>query len=149
MMKNISSLGRLAGLGAIAMIAAAGCGNGDANNETAKDVAGPVDQAVNAAGRAVDGAADTAGNAMSGAGNAIASGAKNADDALIQTPKVKAAILDNKAMKGATGLNVTSSDKNVTLTGTVKTTAQKSLAGAIAKKNSPGYTVVNNLKVVK
>lgn len=155
-MKNISSIGRLAGLGVIAMIAAAGCGNGNANNDAAVDTAGTVDSAVNAAGRAVDGAADTAGNvvanaddAAAGAANSVAGAAKNADDALIQTPKVKTAILNNAGMKGAQNLNVTSSDKNVTLTGTVKTQAQKTLAGAIAKKNSPGYNVVNNLKVSK
>ncbi|RYG64283.1 BON domain-containing protein, partial [bacterium] len=35
----------------------------------------------------------------------------------------------------------------LTLTGTVKSAAQKTLAGAIAKKNAEDFKVVNQLKV--
>lgn len=168
---STAHLSKLAGLSAIALIAA-GCGDSNAANQTApeagdtatnKSVAQNFEDVgagvSNTAGNMADAAgnvAEAAGNQVAGAGNAVAGagavvvkGARNADDALIQTPKVKAAILNNAAMKGAMGLNVTSSDKNVTLTGTVKTQQQKTLAGNIAKKNSPGYNVINNLKVAK
>jgi len=152
---NSTRLSALAGASAIAVIVAAGCGgNNDANN-TAADTAGTVDSAVNSAGRAVDNAGEAVATGASNAGEAVATGAKNAagaaknlDDAAVVTPKVKTALGNNAALKG-TKIDVDTTDQNVTLTGTAKTQAQKGVAAAIAKKNAPGYNIVNNIKVSK
>lgn len=166
---STAKLSQLAGLSAIAIIAAAGCGNkgdegGEAGNtatgksvdqnfrDTGGAVANAGDAAANTvagAGNAVAGGVGAAGNAVAGAGKVVVNGAKNADDALFNTPKVKAALINNPAMQGVKGLDVTSSDKNVTISGTAKTAAQKTLAGKIVTKAAPGYKIINNIKVGK
>lgn len=135
------------------------------NVDTAQDAAG---NAVGATGNAVANGAAKAGstvvNAASNAGNAVAntaqkagqatvsatnkaiSGAKNLDDAATVTPMIKTAFGANAALKGS-NINVSTTDKNVRLDGTVKTPAQKAMAGNIAKQKAPGYTIANNLKV--
>lgn len=159
---NVLSLSRLAGVGAIAVVAAAGCGgnnNADAtaggneagNTATGKsvdqnfaDTAGAVSNAAGAAGNAVSNVDDAAANAAKG----VAGAAKNLDDAATVTPAVKSAILGNKGLAGSK-IDVNTTDTSVTLTGSVKSQAQKGLAAKIAQSKAAGYKVVNNLKVAQ
>ncbi len=168
---NVSGLSKVVGLGAIAMIAAAGCGNksedaggtaatgGEAGNTlTGKSVAqnfGDAANTVSGAGQSaangVAGAGDVAGNMAAGAGNEVAGAgnvAKNMGSAAVNTGPVKAALGANAALKGS-NINVDSTSTQVTLNGTVKSEAQKTLAVTIAKKNASSLKVVDNLKVVK
>lgn len=66
------------------------------------------------------------------------------------TPRTKSALGANSALKGSM-INVDAAPQNplLTLSGTVKSEAQKQLAGAIARKNAPGFTVSNRLRVVR
>lgn len=142
----------------------------DKMQEGAKDAAGSVGNSVsNAAGNVANGAANVANKAAKGVvnvgkgaanvaakgtqavvntANKAMSGAKNVDDAMTITPMLKTAIMANTAMKNA-DINVTTTDKNVMLDGTVKSAAQKTMAGNIAKQKAPGYKIMNNLKVAK
>ena len=147
------------GVSALALIAAAGCtgadqdGDGqtadsapaakmqtgvDTMQEGAKDAAGGAANAVgNAAGAAADATVNAANSAMSSA--------KNADDVLM-TPKIKTALGANAMLKGS-NINVDTTDKAVTLSGTVKSAAQKTMAEKTAKEAAPAYAIKNNLKV--
>jgi osmotically-inducible protein OsmY len=160
---NVLSLSRLAGVGAIAVVAAAaGCGgnnNGDAtaggnepgNTATGKSVDQNLADTANAVSSVDDAAANAAkgvGNAVSDAGKTVAGAAKNLDDAATVTPAVKSAFAANKGLTGSK-IDVDTTDTNVTLSGTVKSQAQKGLAAKIAQSKAAGYKVVNNLKVAK
>ncbi len=167
-------LSKLVGVGAIAMIAAAGCGNkddsGDAgatNGQPGNTTTGKsVDQNFGDTGNAVAGAAGNvagaagnvagaAGNEVVGAGNVVSNGAgkmgvavKNAGTAAVTTPSIKTALGASKAMDGS-DVNVDTTATTVTLKGTVKSAMQKSMAGTIAKSKAGGLKVVNNLTVKK
>lgn len=162
-MKNLRKMSALLGAGAV-IFTLAGCadrdGSGqaespaDANNvggavadnlgDTANAVTGAVGGAANAVGGAMGGAANAASNAATNAAGAMA----NAGEAATFTPKIKTALGANAALKGS-NINVTTTGANnsISLTGSVKSAAQKTMAGAIAKKNAPGYTINNQLKV--
>lgn len=169
-MKNLNKWGAWIGAGAI-MVSLAGCADRNENGQpdsvaTNNEIANTTGDAVDATGNAMentgnamangaDNVADSTSNALDNTGNAIATGADNVADAttgavavLTLTPKIKASILNNTAMQGS-NVNVdTLPDKTtISLTGTVKTEAQKKLAEATAKKMAGSYKVVNNLKV--
>ena len=116
--------------------AAGAAGNAVSNGVTA--AGGAVTNGVAAAGGAVSNGVSAAGNAAAGAGK-MAANALNTGD-------VKTSIMANQAMAGS-NINVTTKDKMVMLNGTVKSAAQKNMASAVAKRESTGYTVQNNLKV--
>lgn len=159
-MKKNSRWISVAGAGTLALLLVAGCTgadqDGDGNTADSPEgaaVQNAVDSTQNAAknaGNAVANTAVKAGetvvNGASQAGNAVANSAKNLDDAATITPAVKTALGANAALKGS-NINVSTTDQNVTLEGTVKSAAQKTLAVQIAKKNAPGYTVVDKLKM--
>jgi osmotically-inducible protein OsmY len=153
---NVLSLSRLAGVGAIAVVAAAaGCGgnnNGDATaggNEPGNTATGKsVDQNFADTAGAASNAAGAAGDAASSAAKGVAGAAKNLDDAATVTPAVKSAFAANKGLTGSK-IDVSTTDTSVTLSGTVKSQAQKGLAAKIAQSKAAGYKVVNNLKVAK
>ncbi|HEX8834140.1 MAG TPA: BON domain-containing protein [Abditibacteriaceae bacterium] len=127
---------KFAGVGALALVCAVGCQ--DKNNNGQPDSPATGQQVENA----VEGAGDAVANA---AGDAKDAG-KNLDDAAVITPKVKTALANNASLAGS-NINVDTTDKSVTLSGTVKNAAQKSVAGNIAKQNAPGYSIANSLKV--
>ena len=112
-------------LSAIALFTiATGCGN------TADGVKKDADNAAEKTEQAAD-AADTK---MEGA---------------LQTGEVKTALLADTRV-GATDINVDTNEvtKTVTLNGSVKTEAEKQLAGEVATSKATGYTVVNNLAIM-
>lgn len=115
---------RLTMLGATAMFAlVTGCGN------TADGVAKDTENAA----EKTEQAADEAGTKMEGA---------------MQTGEVKTALLADTRL-GATDINVDTNEttKTVTLNGSVKTEAEKQLAGEVATSKATGYTIVNNLTI--
>jgi hyperosmotically inducible periplasmic protein len=136
-------------LGACTILLTAMVGCADRNNNNQPDdvaTAGEVNRAADKAGDAAANAADAAADAAGSAANSVAGAAKNLDDAAVITPKINAAYAANPSLS-ALKINLDTTDQNVTLSGTVKNAAQKNLAGTIAKKNAPGYKIVNNLKV--
>lgn len=125
----------------------------DAASREAGEAGQAVENTVDAAGRevkeagqAVAGAAAKTGQAVAGAASKAAKGAKNLDDAATVTPAVKTALGANPSLAGS-DIDVDTTDKNVTLSGSVKNAAQKKVALDIAKKNAAGYTIVDKLKV--
>ena len=69
-------------------------------------------------------------------------------NAAVITPKVKTALGANRALRGSQiNVDTTSDNKTVVLRGTTTTKSQKELAGAIARKNAPGFRIVNQLVV--
>ena len=171
-MNNIRKMGAILGAGAV-IFSLAGCADKDgggqaespmpANNvdgaikDNLADTANAVSNAGSAVGNAVTGAAGAVGNAASGAAGAVSNAAtgaagavSNAGEAAAMTSKVKTAIGANSGLKGS-NINVTTmaGSNSISLTGTVTSAAQKSLANAIAKKNAPGYKVVDKLTTGK
>lgn len=106
------------------------------------NAAGTVDERGEAAARdaaaKTEGAADRAGDAAAGAGAAVT-------DAGI-TAAVKTRLLADPDVAGLK-IDVDTHDKVVTLTGTVKSAAQKTEAASIARDTTGVTRVVNNLKV--
>lgn len=166
MQKTEKVLAKILGVGAVALIAA-GCtgkdttGDGqtadspaaaklqkgvDTAQEGAKDVAGDAGDAVANGANAVANGVSKAGDATVNAANKVAGSMKNLDDAATMTPKIKTALAANAILKGS-NINVNTTDQNVTLQGTVKSAAQKNMAGNIAKNAAPGYVIKNNLMV--
>lgn len=137
--------------------------------ETANAAAGGVKSVGNAVvgagaavGNAAAGAGAAAGNvaagaakAAAGAGNAAVGAAKagvgavaGAGAALALTPKIKAALINNPAMKGLQpNVDTIESSKTIRLSGSVNSAAQKTLASKVAQQNAPGYKIENDLKV--
>ena len=70
--------------------------------------------------------------------------------AAMETMDVKAALIADTRVD-AVGIDVdTNKDtKTVTLNGTVKTDAMRTLAGDVAKDKAPGYAIVNKLTIKK
>lgn len=115
-------------LAVVAVINVAGCADRNKDNVPESPATpGEVDKAVDKAGDAVGNTVDAAGAAA-------------------KTPVIKSALAGNPSLKGS-NIDVDSKETGITLSGTVKNEAQKKVAGEIAKKNAPGYTINNNLKV--
>ncbi len=111
-------------LSAIAFLAlATGCGN----------TADGLKQDADIAAEKTEAAAGEAGTKVEGA---------------LQTGEVKSALIADTRL-GAGDINVDTNEesKTVTLNGSVKTDAEKKLAGEVATDKSAGYTVVNNLVI--
>ena len=119
-MKAFRTMAALAG---IALVAA--CGNtADGVKKDADIVAEKTAEAASATGAAVEGAAETG--------------------------QIKSAIMaDTRVDAGDINVDTDEGKKVVTLRGTVKTEAERVLAGEIAVSKAAGYTVVNNLSVKK
>lgn len=112
---------------------------------------GAANGASNAAYGASDGAANAAygaANAAFAGANAVSAAASLGDDPLVNTPKLKLALLNSAALRGSS-IDVSSTLRSVTLTGSVRSAAQKSLAGAIARQVAPGFRIENRLRVVR
>ncbi len=158
-MNNIRKYTAWLGAGAIMITLASGCANKDndlvpdatenvvgaAANTTENVADAAVDTTTNMADAAVP---DTTGNVIE---NSVEAGASNIEalgDAATMTPKIKTALVAEAALNGS-DINVnTMGEKNsIELAGTVTSEAQKTMAEAVAKKNAPGYTIVNNLKM--
>ncbi len=111
-------------LAAIALLAfATGCDNtADGLKQDAAVAAERTEQAGEVAGTKIDGA--------------------------LQTGEVKSALVADTRL-GAGDINVDTNEetKTVTLNGSVKTEAEKQLAGEVATSKSAGYTMVNNLVI--
>jgi osmotically-inducible protein OsmY len=135
------------GVSAVLLVGVAGCA--DRNNNGQPDgppASSQINNAVENAGNAASSVANQAGQAASKAADSFGNVAKNLDDAATITPKVKTALSNSPVLKGS-NIDVDTTDQSVTLNGSVKNAAQSKLAEATAKKNAPGYKVVNKLKV--
>jgi osmotically-inducible protein OsmY len=87
-------------------------------------------------------AADKSAEAAAKTGDAVAGAA--------ETGQVKAAIMaDTRVDAGDINVDTDEAKKTVTLRGTVKTEAERVIAGDIAIAKATGYTVINNLTVKK
>ena len=176
-LNTLNTWSKVMGLGAIALISVAGCTGKDTNGDgdtadspaaksmenaganlsnaagqtgdavanTAADAGAAVENGAAAVGDSVSNGAAQVGDAAAGAASGAMNAAANVGDAAM-TPKVKAALGANASLNGS-NIDVTSVDKTVTLDGTVKNAAQKNAAEAIAKREAPGFKVVNNLKM--
>lgn len=137
---------------------------GNAVADNLGDTANAVVKGADKVGNAVVGAGSAVGNVVSNdtqaVGNAVSNGVKAVDNgaaklgadatALNMTPKIKTAFGGTKGLNGSDiNVNTDVATKTVTLEGTVKSAAQKTLASAIAKKNGTGMTIKNNLKIGK
>jgi osmotically-inducible protein OsmY len=116
--------------------------------DQAKDVAAKAGvEARDAALKGAAAAAEAGAEAAVVAGNAAAVGAVKAAG-LLRTGAVKAALLADKTLD-VSDVDVTTDEPRrlVTLTGRVRTAAQKSAVEAIARGKAPGYTIDNKLVV--
>lgn len=87
-------------------------------------------------------AADKSAEAAAKTGDAVAGAT--------ETGQVKTAIMaDTRVDAGDINVDTDEAKKTVTLRGTVKTDAERVIAGEIAMAKATGYTVVNNLTVKK
>ncbi|MDF2441117.1 MAG: hypothetical protein JWN98_2101 [Abditibacteriota bacterium] len=146
-MKHTSTWTKWLGIGAITLVAASGCADRNKNGQPdSVATGGEMDNAAGKTGDVVANVANKAEGLAETAAKVIAKEGKNVDDAIVITPKVKAALAANPSIR-AMAIDVSTTDKNVTLDGTVQNAAQKTAAGMIAKKNAPGYKIINNLKV--
>ena len=118
---------------------------GNATENMASAAGNTMDAAGNTVMNAADTTADATSNVVTGAGNAMA----NAGDAMTYTPKIKAALGVNAAMKGSNiNVDTIGAKKTIVLRGTVTSAAQMKLAESIAKTNGPkDFTVTNQLKM--
>jgi hyperosmotically inducible periplasmic protein len=131
------------GLALITIIGVTGCQ--DKNNNGLPEspaTSTQIEKAVDNAGAAVEKTVDKAVPAIE---KAVEKGASVATDAAI-TGKVKAALVADKTIS-ASEIDVDTKNKVVHLRGSVQNNAQRNLAGMIARKNAPGHTVKNELKV--
>lgn len=158
-MNNIRKMGAVLGAGAV-LFSLAGCAdkNGDGQAESpvtsnpggaVKDNLADTGNAISKAGSAVAGAASNAAGAVGEAATGAVKSVGNAGETAAMTTKIKTAIGASAGLKGS-NINVdTMADKNtVSLSGTVTSAAQKTLANAIAKKNAPaGYKIMDQLKM--
>lgn len=158
-------MGALLGAGVV-ILGLAGCADknnngqaetpvtGDAGNAVADNLGDTANAASNGVGKVVNGVANAGKAVENGAANVgktVANGAANAGktlDAATLTPQIKTAFGGNKSLNGS-NINVDTVGKTVTLSGTVKSAAQKTLAGTLAKQKATGFTIANNLKVGK
>jgi osmotically-inducible protein OsmY len=122
-------------LGVATMLAlATACGN------TAEGVKKDADKAAEATAEAADVAGEKTAEAAAATGAAVGGA--------VETGQVKTALMADKRVD-ASDINVDTDEgsKVVTLKGTVKTAAEKTIAGEIAAAKATGYTVVNNLTI--
>ncbi len=105
------------------LVFTASCGNtADGVKQDAAIAAEKTDQAADVAGTKIEGA--------------------------LQTGEVKGALVaDTRLGAGDINVNTNEETKTVTLNGSVKTQAEKQLAGEVATSKSAGYTMVNNLVI--
>jgi osmotically-inducible protein OsmY len=135
------------GAGAILLIGSAGCADRNKNGQPdSVATESEVSRTVDNAGDAATSAANKAGQAASNAADSFGNAAKNLDDAAVMTPKIKTAFGNSPVLKGS-NIDVSTTDKNVTLSGTVKTRLKASSLKQRPRRMHPGYKVVNNLKV--
>ena len=112
----------MASLACLALVAA--CNTADGVKKDADIAAEKTAEAASATGSAVEGAAETS--------------------------QIKTAIMaDTRVDAGDINVDTDENRKVVTLRGTVKTEAERVLAGEIANSKATGYSVVNNLSVKK
>ena len=104
---------------------------------------------ASACGNTADGVKQDSKNAVEKAGEASEK-AGTTIVAAMETMDVKTALIADTRVDAA-GIDVdTNKDtKTVTLNGTVKSDAMRSLAGDVAKDKAPGYTIVNKLTIKK
>lgn len=154
-MNNIRKYTAWLGAGAIMITLASGCADRNDNGQpdsmaTTEEIANTTKSGVDA----TENSLDAAGNNLDEAGTAVANTAMGAGDAMsgagdaaIYTPKIKTALGANAAMEGSKiNVDTMADKKEIALSGTVKSSAQMTMAEAIAKKNAPAdYTVVNQL----
>lgn len=153
-MKNLNKWGAWLGAGAI-LFTLTGCADRNKNGQP-DDVAtsGEVANTADKMGDAAANTADKMGDAAAKAGDKVADAAQDAGKAIagagaaaVTTPSIKTALGAQKALNGSSiDVDTNGTTKTVTLKGTVKNAAQKSLAEAVTKKNAPDYKVVNQLK---
>lgn len=154
-MNNIRKYTAWLGAGAVIMTLATGCPAPVESTENVVGAAGATTANVaDAAADSTSNMAAAAGNNLDAAGTAVANGAMaagnavaGAGDAAIFTPKIKTALGANKAMEGSKiNVDTMAAEKTVSLTGTVKSSAQKTMAEAMAKKEIPAdYKIDNKL----
>lgn len=160
-MQNIRKWSAFLSAGAV-IFALAGCADRNKNGEPdSPATSSEITNSVDSAGEKMSGAASNAASAVSNAAsnaapavkNAVSDAGKslsNAAEAATMTPKVKAAILANNGLKNTNiDVDTLGTKDSIALRGEVKTPAQKALAGSIAKKNAPGYKIINQLTVIK
>ncbi len=154
-MNNIRKYTAWLGAGAIMITLATGCADKNNNGQPDSMATGnEIANSTDSMGNAMSNGADAMGNAASNATTDVAQGAENAGtaiagagDALTYTPKIKTALGAQPALKGSSiNVDTNGPKKVISLTGTVTSAAQKTMAEAIAKKNGPeGFTVENKL----
>lgn len=112
----------------------------EAARETGREVS-------EAAGHAADATKEAAGHAAETTRDAAATvGAVG--DAAQQTAQIKSALVADASIDASTiDVDTEASTKTVTLTGMVRSTAEKATAARIAADKAPGYRVANNLEV--
>ena len=116
-------------------------------NAVGNTVAGAGAAVVNGAanvGKAASNAAVGAGAAASNAAAGVGTAASNAT----LTPQIKTALGGNKALNGSNiNVDTNQATKTVTLTGTVTSPDQKTVAETVAKQKATGFKVVDSLTV--
>lgn len=113
---------------------AAACGN------TADGVKKDADNAAEKTAEAASVAADKTGEVAGDVKESMAGG--------LQTGEVKSAIMaDTRVSAADINVDTDQDKKTVTLRGSVKTAAEKKLAGEIAADKAIGYSIVNNLSI--
>lgn len=137
----------------------AGAVGGVADNagQAAENVGTAASNEVAGAGNAIANTGNVVGNMAGGAANTVGNGVAATSNAVgglaaaaTMTPKIKTALANNPALTIGSGAKInvdTLPDNKIALRGAVKSASQKTLAESIAKKNAPGYTIVNQLKV--
>ncbi len=140
-MRRMTTIGQLSGAVALAVFAAA-CSDRaqDRASDNARDAGAATQEAARDAGAATKDAANDTGNAVMEGGRAA--------EAAVETMDVKMALTTDSRVD-ASDINVDSDHqtKTVTLKGSVKSAAEKTIAGDIATKQAVGYRVVNDLTV--
>ena len=100
-----------------------------------------------ACGNTADGARKDADKAADKTAEAAASTGEKMSGAM-QTTEVKSALMaDTRVDAGDINVDTDEAQKVVTLKGTVKTEAQRVLAGEVATSKAVGYSIVNNLTI--
>ncbi len=124
-------------LGAVVLLAlSTACSN------TAKGVKEDAENAADKTSEVAKDAAEKSAEAAAATGAAVGGA--------LETGQIKSAIMADKRVD-ASDINVDTDEakKTVTLKGSVKTEAEKVIAGEIAATKAAGYTIVNDLTVRK
>jgi osmotically-inducible protein OsmY len=99
------------------------------------------------AGKVAEKTGEVAGNAAEEAAKTAAEAKAQVSGAL-QTGEIKTAIMaDTRVSAADINVDTDQDKKTVTLRGSVKTAAEKKLAGEIATDKAIGYSIVNNLSI--